>query len=104
MASLYMNLFDQIWNDKTKLQEVTENILAHIESVYQENSPEKSILMLYNIFNDFLEDLNEDVLPNDRTGYQDSIIWKSSIIFRRTQRQASLINWKSLMVVYLQIA
>ena len=84
MASLYMNLFDQIWNDKTKLQEVTENILAHIESVYQENSPEKIyFLMLYNIFNDFLEDLNEDVLPNDRTGYQDSIIWKKLYNFQK---------------------
>ena len=28
--------------------------------------------MLYNIFTEFLEDINEDVLPNDRTGYQDT--------------------------------
>src|SRR5690554_7225205 len=32
MALSYMNLFDQIWNDETKLQEVTENIITHIES------------------------------------------------------------------------
>ena len=28
--------------------------------------------MLYNIFAEFLDDINEDVLPNDRTGYQDT--------------------------------
>ncbi|NLW33721.1 MAG: DEAD/DEAH box helicase family protein [Fibrobacter sp.] len=84
MALSYMNLFDQIWNDETKLQEVTENIITHIESVYQENSPEKIyFLMLYNIFNEFLEDLNEDVLPNDRTGYQESVIWKKLYNFQK---------------------
>lgn len=30
--------------------------------------------MLYNIFNEFLDDINEGVLPNDRTGYQDTLI------------------------------
>ncbi|RZA80906.1 hypothetical protein EVY18_18660, partial [Citrobacter freundii] len=40
-------------------------ICDHIASVYQENSPESIyFLMLYNIFNEFLDDLNEDVLPN----------------------------------------
>ncbi len=49
---------------------------GEFKSVYQENSPEKIyFLMLYNIFNEFLEDLNEDVLPNDLTGYKNSIVW-----------------------------
>ena len=38
--------------------------------------------MLYNIFNEFLEDLNEDVLPNDLTGYKDSVIWKKLFNFQ----------------------
>lgn len=83
LTTTYLQLFDQIWNDSSQLEDVTENICAHIESVYQENSPEKIyFLMLYNIFNEFLEDLNEDVLPNDRTGYQDSVIWKKLFNFQ----------------------
>lgn len=74
----WLSLFDQIWSDESKLQDVTDNIIAHIESVYRENSPEKIyFLMLYTIFNEFLEDLSEDVLPNDRTGYQDTVIWNT---------------------------
>ena len=84
VASQYMNLFEQIWNDPEKLEDVTAQICRHIASVYQENAPESIyFLMLYNIFNEFLDDLDEDVLPNDRTGYQDTLIWNKLFNFQR---------------------
>lgn len=80
----WLNLFDLIWEDDSKLQDVTDSICAHIESVYQENSPEKIyFLMLYNIFNEFLEDLNEDVLPNDLTGYKNTVVWNKLFNFQQ---------------------
>lgn len=83
-TNTYLQLFDQIWNDPTKLQDVTEAICDHIESVYQENSPERIyFLILYNIFNTFLEEIDEDVLPNDRTGYQESLVWKKLFNYQR---------------------
>jgi SNF2 family DNA or RNA helicase len=83
-TSTYIQLFDQIWCDPTKLEDVTTAICEHIESVYQENSPERIyFLMLYNIFSDFLNDLDEDVLPNDRTGYQDTLVWNKLFNFQR---------------------
>jgi hypothetical protein len=83
-TTTFLTLFDQIWNDETKLQDVTEQLCEHIASVYQENSPERLyFLMLYNIFNEFLEDLNEDVLPKDLTGYQDSLVWQKMFNFQR---------------------
>ena len=39
--------------------------------------------MLYNIFNEFLDDIDEDVLPNDRTGYQETLIWNKLFNFQR---------------------
>ena len=81
---VYLSVFDQIWRDQEKLEDVTERLCEHIASVYQENSPERIyFLMLYNIFNEFLEDLNEDVLPNDLTGYQDSMVWRRLFNFQR---------------------
>lgn len=83
-TNTYLQLFDQIWNDSTKLQDVTEAICNHIESVYQENSPERVyFLILYNVFNEFLEEVDEDVLPNDKTGYQESLVWKKLFNFQR---------------------
>lgn len=84
IASTYLNLFDQIWSDPDKLEDVTAQICEHIASVYQENSPESIyFLMLYNIFNEFLEDIDEDVLPNDRTGYQDTLIWQKLFNYQK---------------------
>ena len=83
-TTTYIQLFDQIWNDSEKLQDVTSSICDHIESVYQENSPERIyMLILYNIFKEFLNEIDEDVLPNDRTGYLDTLVWNKLFNFQR---------------------
>ena len=83
-TATYLSLFDQIWNDPEKLEDVTAQVCEHIASVYQENSPESIyFLMLYNIFNEFLDDIDEDVLPNDRTGYQDTLIWNKLFNYQK---------------------
>jgi hypothetical protein len=83
-TATYLQLFDQIWNDVEKVEDVTSAIVDHIATVYQENSPESIyFLMLYNIFNEFLGDVDEDVLPNDRTGYPDTLIWQKLFNFQR---------------------
>ncbi|MDQ7060914.1 MAG: helicase-related protein [Sulfurimonas sp.] len=83
MSQTYLSLFDQIWNDKEKLDDVTSRLIEHISTVYKENSPERIyFLMLYNIFNEFLEDLNEDVLPNGLTGFKDTLVWNKLYNFQ----------------------
>ena len=80
----FMDLFHQIWQDPAKVADVTDLICDHIASVYQENSPQRIyFLMLYSIFSEFLEDVSEDVLPNERTGYQESVIWQKLYNFQR---------------------
>jgi superfamily II DNA or RNA helicase len=84
MTSTWLALFDQIWNDKEKLEDVTERLCDHIASVYQENSPQRIyFLILHQIFSEFLEDISADVLPNDLTGYKDSLIWNKLFNFQR---------------------
>jgi len=83
-AKMYLQLFDQIWSDTDKVQDVTSTICEHIESVYQENSPERVYFaMLYSIFQDFLNEVDEDVLPNDLTGYQDSLVWNKLFNYQK---------------------
>jgi hypothetical protein len=80
----YLDTFDQIWRNPQLIEDVTDRLCEHIFTVYQENSPERLyFLMLYNIFHEFLADLSADVLPNDLTGYQDSLIWKKLFNFQR---------------------
>ncbi|WP_172196038.1 helicase-related protein [Saccharibacillus qingshengii] len=80
----YIGLFDQLWNDKEKLEDVTKQVAEQISSVYKENSPEfVYYAILYNIFNEFLSDLSEDVLPNEATGFKESAIWNRLYPFQK---------------------
>jgi SNF2 family DNA or RNA helicase len=83
-TSSFLNLFDQIWASPGQLNDVTQAVYDHIASVYAENSPARVyFLILYNLFAEFLDDISEDVLPNDRTGYQDTKVWQSLYNFQR---------------------
>lgn len=68
--------FNEIWNDSKVLQVVTDEVIDSITAAYNENSPDFIYFVtLYNIFNEFLEDVSEDVLPNEATGFKESKIW-----------------------------
>ena len=80
----YMQIFDSIWNDKEKLQNVTEKVIENITTAYNENSPELIyFITLYHVFNEFLDDLSEDVLPNEATGFKQSKIWSMLFDFQK---------------------
>ncbi len=84
MSTAYLQLFDQIWNDNNKLQDVTDKILENITTVYNENSPEFIYFMtLYHVFSEFLDDISEDVLPNEATGFKQSKIWNMLYDFQK---------------------
>lgn len=84
MSQFYLNLFNQVWHDGEKLQVVTEQVLDNITNAYKENAPEFIYFVtLYNIFNEFLEDISEDVLPNEATGFKSSVIWNKLYNFQR---------------------
>ena len=84
----FLNTFNAIWSDKDKLQDVTQQIIDNISNVYKENSGEFIyFISLYNIFNEFLEDISEDYLPNEATGFKESVIWNTLYDF---QKDASL--------------
>lgn len=68
-STAYIDLFDNLWNDSSKLQEVTDEVIENITAAYNENSPDFIYFVtLYNIFSEFLEDVSEDHLPNEATG------------------------------------
>ena len=80
----FLRMFNAVWSDGDKLADVTEEVIDMISTVYQENAPELVYFMtLYNIFNEFLEDISEDVLPNEATGFKDSVVWNKLFNFQK---------------------
>lgn len=83
-STQYIQLFESIWNDESKVQDITEQIINNINTAYNENSPEFIYFMtLYHVFSEFLEDISEDELPNEATGFKQSKIWNMLYDFQK---------------------
>lgn len=79
----FLDMFNRAWVDE-QLQDVTEAVIDGITAIYQENSPELIYYSaLYRIFNEFLDDVSEDVLPNEGVGFRQSAIWGKLYDFQR---------------------
>lgn len=80
----YLQKFEEIWQDEKALKDVTAEVVDYIADLYKENSPEFIYyLTLHNIFNEFLEDISEDELANEKTGFKKSITWNKLYDFQR---------------------
>lgn len=83
-STSYLQLFETLWSDKDKLQDVTDVVIENITTAYNENSPEFIYFMtLYHVFSEFLDDISEDELPNEATGFKQSKIWRLLYDFQR---------------------
>lgn len=83
-AESHLDTFEELWHNKTDLQTVTDTVIETIANAYNENSPELIYFMaLYHIFNEFLDDISEDELPNEATGFKESRIWSMLYDFQK---------------------
>ena len=83
LSNEYIKLFDTLWTSE-KLENVTSNVIESISAAYNENSPAFIYFVtLYNIFHEFLEDISEDTLPNEATGFKSSKIWNMLYNFQK---------------------
>ena len=83
-SRMFLETFEELWENKDKLADVTDDVIAGIEEAYKENAPEYLYFFtLYNIFKEFLEDISEDDLPNDATGFKESKIWNTLYNFQQ---------------------
>lgn len=83
-SSAYLEWFNQIWSDQESLVDVTEKVKSYFENAYKENSPEFIyFITLYNIFNEFLDDLSLDNLPDEQLGFKNTTVWKMLYNFQK---------------------
>ena len=83
-SKFFISEFDRLWNSENHLEDITNAVVDYISSCYKENSPEFIyFIILYNIFNEFLHDLDEDFMPNEATGFKNSLIWNKLYNFQK---------------------
>lgn len=80
----YLRTFNELWNNDEQFHDVTDQIIDNISNIYRENSPELIyFITLYNIFSEFLDDISEDNIANEATGFKSSIIWNKLYNFQK---------------------
>ena len=76
--------FDNIWDDPEKSKNVTERVLEKVRTIYQENTPEWIYFVsLYHIFHDRLNELDEEDIVPEGSGFKDSVIWNTLFQFQK---------------------
>jgi len=72
----YLDEFDSLWQNDEYFRDVTEEFLETLNLAHKEHSPEfLYYVMLYNLFSEFLEDINDDCIPNEQVGYKNTKLW-----------------------------
>lgn len=80
----FLELFNIVWNDAAFLVDVTTAIKEALVSLFERNSPAfVYYVILFNIFSEFLDDLEEDFLPNDLTGFKKTKVWQTLFNFQK---------------------
>ncbi len=78
-----LSWFDTIWNDKQTVQDVKQELIEQLEYIAS-NKPGSLVyfVTLYNIFKDYLEDIDEESIIRSKTGFKDTVVWNKLYKFQ----------------------
>jgi superfamily II DNA or RNA helicase len=76
--------FETIWNDPSALGDAKELLLNQLDNLIKDQSPEFIyFLTLYNIFKDFLDEIDEENIIKSKTGFKETLVWNKLYKFQR---------------------
>jgi len=75
--------FDTIWNDEKATQDIKDELLTHLDYL-SSDKPANLVyfITLYNIFKDYLEDIDEESIIRSKTGFKDTTVWNKLYKFQ----------------------
>jgi superfamily II DNA or RNA helicase len=85
----YLELFQKTWNDHEHFEDVTQKMLEHLATLFQENAPERIYFwMLYRLFGTTLDRADDDRLLLNQTGFKETHIWNKLYRFQKDAASA----------------
>ncbi len=80
----FLQAFNELWENDTAVQDVKDKVLEQMRILYKENTPEFIYFVtLYNIFNNYLDELTEDNIVKSRTGFKETLVWNKLYKFQK---------------------
>ncbi len=79
-----LNWFETIWNDPTAAANTKELLMENL-SLLASDKPANLIyfITLFNLFKDFLEDIDEENIIKSKTGFKDTLVWNKLYKFQK---------------------
>jgi len=76
--------FNSIWEDETQVEDIKQELIDKLDFIAADQ-PANFIyfLTLYNIFKNFLEDIDEENIIKTKTGFKDTLIWNKLYKFQK---------------------
>jgi SNF2 family DNA or RNA helicase len=80
----FKQYFEQLWNNKALVRDIKKEVLETLKRGFKDYSPEELYYFtLYHIFNNGLENLDEENIVKSKTGFKDSIVWNKLYNFQK---------------------
>ena len=77
-------VFDSVWNNTTQVEDIKEEVLQELKNIYQDKSPELLYFFtLSHLFDNFLDDANQEAIIDKRTGITETMIWNKLYDFQK---------------------
>lgn len=83
-AQELLSFFNKVWSSKGQVVEAKDQLKTELSKLTADNTPQFIyFLTLYNIFKDFVGDLQEESILKTKTGFKDTIVWNKLYKFQR---------------------
>lgn len=83
--------FEELWNDKTRVEDVKQKVLDYLQQVYQDQAPEFIYFKtLYHLFKDLLDSGAEIDKNLQQTSLLETGIWKKLFAFQQDGAKAAI--------------
>ena len=78
------SFFESLWSDSRLTSDVKERLLSELERIHSPKSPQLIYFsMLHALFQDNLDDLEEEKIVKAKTGIHDTLVWQKLYRFQR---------------------
>ncbi len=79
-----LEFFNRLWDDASLVEDVKTDILKNLQRGYKDYTPQEVYFFtLYNLFKEYLEDLDEEKIVKNKTGFKDTKIWNMLYKFQQ---------------------
>ncbi|MFD2247293.1 helicase-related protein [Pontibacter ruber] len=79
-----LQFFNEQWGNPAFVDDIKQDVLKQLEYAYKDQTPQfLYYFTLYNLFKDYLEELDEERIVKSKTGFKETLVWNKLYKFQK---------------------